>query len=208
MKIIDPGYEIIYPQTPNDWLKEAKFVELAARNCYKSENKISDTSHKAIIKNLVSNDHMAMLEFGSIIIRLICDRGVTHELVRHRLSSYAQESTRYCNYSKDKFGNEITVVKPVQMEKDSGSYTVWKSTCEEAEKCYFELLAQNVSQQVARSVLPTCLKTDIVMKTNFRELGHIFKLRISPKAHPDISYIFDKIYREVKQALPEAFRDI
>jgi len=205
MKIIHPSFEILHPVTQQEWIKEAKLIELAARNCYKSEDKITDDSYKTMIKMLIEKDHMAMIEFGNFVCRIITDRGITHELVRHRLASYAQESTRYCNYGKDKFGKEITVVAPSGVTNGSTNALSWETSCMTAEQQYFKMLEEGFSPQIARSVLPTCLKTEIIMKCNFRELLHIFKMRCSPAAHPDIRKTFLDIRQVCRGYLPEVF---
>ena len=125
-----------------------------------------------------------------ITISLITDRGVTHELVRHRIASYSQESTRYCNYSKDKFSNQITVIKPVDLPEDG--LEIWKQAMENAEKSYFDLLKVS-SPQIARSVLPNSLKTEICVTASINEWKLIFELRCSSFAHPDIRYIMNKV---------------
>lgn len=119
MKIINAGYEILTDISPYGTL-ELEQIERAARTCYKSEDKITEQgeSAKKLIKNLIKNGHEAMLEHSQLSVKFICDRGVSHELVRHRMTSFAQESTRYCNYSGDKFGNEITVILPCYISEE------------------------------------------------------------------------------------------
>jgi thymidylate synthase (FAD) len=114
MQIIEHSVQMTYPITREDWLKEARHIEQSARTCYKSEDKITEDSFIKMLKMLRDKQHGAMLEFGQAKVKVICDRGVSHEIVRHRIASYAQESTRYCNYSKDKFSREITVIRPVK----------------------------------------------------------------------------------------------
>lgn len=154
-------------------------IERCGRVCYKSEDKITDTSKYKFVEMLLKRGHEAVLEHASATYLLITDRGVTHELVRHRLASYCQESTRYCNY-----GNEITVVEPPGLSDYDAKE--WRQACGIAETCYKNLLAGGQSPQIARSVLPTCLKTEITITANFREWRHIFKLRTSAAAHPQI----------------------
>jgi len=207
MKIIENSIEMIYPRTSEEWIKEARLIELAARTCYKSEDKITHNSWEKMVKMLKEKEHGAMIEFGNFICKIITDRGVTHELVRHRLASYAQESTRYCNYGKDKFNNEITVIKPSEVLGYEGSAAEnnWKYAMEKAEAAYLKLLDEQCTPQQARAVLPNSLKTEIVMKTNFRELLHILKLRLSKAAHPDIRSVMEKIYDVCHENLPQIF---
>jgi thymidylate synthase (FAD) len=208
MKVVDQSYQIIYPNNcPNGLIDECKKIELAGRTCYKSEDKITDDSWKKFVTMLRDKQHGAMLEHSSITIKFITSRGVLAELTRHRLASYAVESTRYCNYSKEKFDKEIAVIDPFISEGicDSTVYKEWKETCEKAEESYFKLLEYGYTPQIARSVLPTCLKTEITMTMNFRELIHILKLRCSKSAHPEIRALFLPLYKYLKEVIPEVF---
>ena len=206
MKIGNQSFELIYPITKEGFIQEAKLIEVAARNCYKSEDKITDDSWKKFLTTLKDRNHGAMLEFGRIMAKFITDRGVSHELVRHRLCNFAQESTRYCSYNKDKFDNQITVISPFVEQGDDKTYKIWHDSCKEAEKAYFGMLEQKYTPQDARSVLPNSLKTEIVVSTNFREWQHIFKLRaISKAAHPMIRKLLIPMYVQVIEYLPEVF---
>ncbi len=138
-------------------------------------------------------------------MRFVCDRGVSHELVRHRLAAYSQESTRYANYSKEKFGNEITVVKPSFWEENSEEYKIWESAMQSAEKAYMDLLRQGAKPQEARSVLPNSLKTEIVMSCNFREWRHVFSLRCSRASHPQIREIMLALLFDLQSRIPILF---
>ena len=205
MKIIEPRVEFLYPSSPEEWIKECKLIELAARNCYKSEDKITDDSWKKFVKMLVTKHHDAMIEFGNFVVRIITDRGITHETIRHRLASYAQESTRWINYSKEKFGKEISTILPSEIKTGTKGFDIWQKAMTAAEEAYFALLEEKYTPQTARSVLPTCTKTDIIMKCNFRELIHIIKMRTSEAAHPDIIIVFSEIRKRCKEMLPEIF---
>jgi len=149
-----------------------------------------------------------MIEHCSFSVKFICDRGVSHEIVRHRIASYGQESTRYCNYGKDKFGNEITVIEPLFWDKHSAHYGTWEISCRQAEKAYFELLDNGATPQEARSVLPNSLKTEIVVTMNLRAWRHFFKLRTASVAHPQMVEITRPLLAELKEKLPEIFEDI
>jgi len=207
MKIIDHSANILYPGTEEDWIREAKYIELAARNCYKSEDKITEDSWKKMLKMLKENNHGAMLEFGNIIIRIVTDIRSKRDITRHRLCSFAVESTRYCNYSKDKFGNEITVVQPIEIwNKESVQYETWKQACEKAEWFYFTILAEGTKAENAATILPLSTKSDIIMKCNWREMLHVFDLRgKNSHAHPDVKYIFTKLQDECALKMPEVF---
>ncbi len=204
MKIVDAGYEILTP-VDSQMLKD---IEVAGRVCYKSEDRITDSSAAQFIRNLIKAGHEAMIEHRSITVKFICDRGVSHEIVRHRLASYAQESTRYCNYSKDKFGNELTVIRPRFNTWDCLLEDKWKEACEWAEKYYFNLLENGATPQEARSVLPNSLKTEIVVTMNIREWRHFFKLRTAKAAHPQIRELAISLLNELKQLAPPLFEDI
>lgn len=191
-----------------DGSKIIKKIEKIGRVCYKSENNITDDSAERFIKNILKNGHESVLEHVAITLRVICDRGVTHEIVRHRIAAYSQESTRYCNYSKDKFGNEITVIEPLFWAKDSEEYKVWENTMKEIEKNYFKLLELGATPQEARSILPNSLKTEIVMTMNLREWRHFFKLRVSKNAHPQMREVALIMLNLLKDKVPVIFDDI
>jgi thymidylate synthase (FAD) len=205
MKIIKPSYEIITPISREQILKA---IEVVGRVCYQSEDKIAENSASKFVAMLINRGHEAMIEHISLTIKFICDRGVSHEIVRHRIASFAQESTRYCNYSNDKFGNEITVIKPCFYEEKTSNYTAWREACERSEISYFWLLNHGSTPQEARSVLPNSLKTEIVVTMNLREWRHFFKLRTAKVAHPQMQEITRPLLNELKEKLPEIFNDI
>lgn len=208
MKVIKASYEILSPDINDpEAVKDIyKKIERAGRTCYKSESSITDDSAEKFVYSIVNKGHEAMIEHASMTVRFIVDRGVSHELVRHRIASFAQESTRYCNYTKDKFGKEITVIEPCFLadisEADKAMiqrcinqniyigdwldnhtddkvhrYFNWYSGCAGAEAAYFQMLDFGATPEEARSVLPNSLKTEVVMTANMREWRHFFKLR-------------------------------
>lgn len=185
-----------------------KSIERAGRVCYKSEDKITDDSCINFVRNIIARGHEAVLEHESITVKFIVDRGVSHEIVRHRLASYCQESTRYCNYSKEGFGNEITVIEPCFLEKGSPCYTIWKQACEYSEKTYFDLLLSGCVPQEARSVLPNSLKTEVVMTANLREWRHFLTLRCATAAHPQMREVAIKLLHQLMTQVPVIFDDI
>jgi len=206
MKIVNQDFEILFPATEAEWDRERKLIERIARVCYKSEDKITDASWAPMLKMLNDKGHGAMLEHSKMSVWFQTDRGVSHEIVRHRICSFAQESTRYCNYSKDKFGNEITVVKPNLKESNAARYVAWFDAMQSAEDQYFKMINDGQTAQIARSVLPNSLKTEIVVTTNFREWQHIFKLRaISKAAHPQMRELMIPLYELCRKQLPEVF---
>ena len=209
MKIIKPSFII---ETPIDGENILKLIEKAGRTAYKTEDKITVDSAKTFVKKILDMGHESVIEHYNITVRVICDRGVTHEIVRHRMASYTQESTRYCNYSVGKFGGEITIIKPCfwnsDNEADKKKYEIWEKAMKEAEKAYLELINLGASPQEARSVLPNSLKTEIVMTMNLREWRHFFKLRTSNAAHPQMREIARPLLDEFKKQVPVIFDDI
>lgn len=205
MKIIKPDVELITPIDGNAILKR---IEECGRVCYKSEDKITDNSAVKFVQNIIKRGHEAVLEHCSFTLKFICDRGVSHEIVRHRIAAYCQESTRYCNYSKDGFGNEITVIEPCFLNKTDPAYGHWYNACQKAEEEYFNMLNAGCSPQEARSVLPNSLKTEVVMTADLREWRHFFKLRCSPAAHPQMREVATIALNKVKERAPVIFDDI
>lgn len=197
MKIIDQSYEIL--SFPDSALNQ---IEIAARTCYKSEGQIAPGSAIRLVKHLHTCGHGAMLEFADITVRFITNRGVSHELVRHRLCSFAQESTRYVRY-----GGEMEFIRPVWWDKDlmTGAQECWVFAMNRAECSYQELIDKGWRPEQAREVLPNSLKTEIVMKANLREWQHIFNLRCSQKAHPQMQALMLPLQEELGYRIPEVF---
>ena len=205
MKIIAPSFQIL---TPVDGEEILKALERIGRVCYKSEARITQDSAKGFISNLVKRGHESVIEHISVTVKVICDRGVTHEIVRHRIASYSQESTRYCNYSSGSFGEELTVIRPYFWNESEDKYAIWKSAMAEAEKAYMRLIQSGASPQEARSVLPNSLKTEIVMTMNLREWKHFFRLRTEEHAHPQMREIAIPMLKEFQHRIPAIFDDI
>lgn len=211
MNIIKPDIEIIDME---DYDTITRKIEKIGRVCYKSEGKISDESAERFIRNLIKSGHESVIEHESVTVRMICDRGITHEIVRHRIASYSQESTRYCNYMGDKFGNEITVIDiaggfeyDLDNETDLKKYEAWMRAMENAEKSYFEMLELGATPQEARSVLPNSLKTEIVMTMNLRAWRNFFRLRCDSHAHPQMREVANIALKVFKEKLPIFFCD-
>ena len=227
MKLIKASTEILTPINGEEILQ---MIEKVARTCYKSEDKITETSARKMVKSLIDRGHEAMIEFYDIIVKFTCDRGVSHEIVRHRMASYAQESTRYCNYSKDKFDNQITFIIPCWCTtivegdgKDQKNVSlmefVWLNAMQNSEFAYNQLMkpeewnpqketTQAWQAQQARSVLPNSLKTEINVKYNLREWRHFFKLRCSAAAHPQMRELTIPLLAEFQSKIPIIFDDI
>lgn len=205
MRIIKPSYEIM---TPIDEKAIMAHLEQCGRVCYKSEGKIEEGSAEKFLANIVKRGHEAVLEHCSFTVKFIVDRGVSHEIVRHRLASYCQESTRYCNYSKGGFGGEITVIEPLYLAAGTNGWKQWAEACMSAERAYFELLDWGYTPQEARAVLPTSLKTEVVMTADIREWRHFLRLRASTAAHPQIREVTLPLLHELQRRLPVLFNDI
>ena len=206
MKIIEPSYEIL---TPIDGEEILKTIERIARTCYKSEDQITADSAEKMIGNLIKNGHEAMIEFFDLTVKFTHNRGFTHELVRHRLCNFAQESTRYCNYIKDKFGNELTIIKPYWFDGVEQSVrNIWSDHIYAGEVTYFTLINKGLAPQAARGVLPNDLKSEINVKANLREWRAIFRLRTASAAHPDMRRVMIPLLRELQERIPVLFDDI
>lgn len=205
MKIISPSIEIM---SPLDGKVILEHLERCGRVCYKSEDKIEFGSAEKFLANILKRGHEAVLEHYSITVKFTCDRGVSHEIVRHRMASYCQESTRYCNYSKDGFGNQITVINPCYLYPGTPAWIEWAEACKIAENHYFSMLKAGSTAQEARAVLPSSLKTEVVMTANIREWRHFLKLRTSAAAHPQIRELAVKLLMSFKQSIPVLFDDI
>lgn len=211
MKIINPSVKL---EDEIDEQAILKKLERIGRVCYKSEGNITEDSAERFVKSIIARGHESVLEHVSISVRVICDRGVTHEIVRHRIASYSQESTRYNNYSKDKYGNELTFIKPCYWGTENtdgsinGKLLIWEDTMQGIEYNYIALLESGATPQEARSILPNSLKTELVMTMNLREWRHFFKLRCDKAAHPQTREIANMILKEFKEKIPVIFDDI
>lgn len=208
MKIIDQSYRILW--NPGD------VIEQAARTCYRSEDKIAEdgSSDRKLKEMLVFLNHGAMLEHSTLSVEFITDRAIANELERHRLCSFAQESTRYCNYSKDKFSNELTFVKPEWLDRVpvgkeyEYKLSLWGSLCNSAEDRYLALIEAGLKPEDARCVLPLSLATKLVMTTNYAEWRHILKLRTAKGAHPQMRALMIPLLKELQEKIPVIFDDI
>jgi thymidylate synthase (FAD) len=203
MNIINAGYEIM---SPINGMEILKHIEKCGRVCYKSEDKITDESCIAFIKNVLKRGHESVIEHFSFTVKFITDRGVSHEIVRHRLASYSQESSRYCNYGNS--DNGCTFIKPLFRNTDSIKYENWLKAISQTESAYLALLSTGATAQEARSVLPNSLKTEVIMTANLREWRHFFKMRADKPAHPQMREIAIPLLLELRQRIPVIFDDI
>lgn len=208
MTIIDPSFTWL--GNAPDGEQMLANIAAAGRVCYQSESKSDDA---AFVRKRIKQGHESVLEHEKISVRIICDRGVSHELVRHRIASYSQESTRYCNYSKGKFGSELTFIRPYWDDRSISAEMIrlracWQEACLNAEWSYKKMIDAGCTPEAARAVLPNCLKTEVVMTANLREWRHFFKLRCAPAAHPDMRIIANMLLTAFKDVVPVVFDDI
>lgn len=207
MKIIEPNVEILSNINGDEILKH---LELCARNCYKSESNITEDTTSAIkmINKLIELDHTAMLEHFNITIKLLCDVGTYKDLTRHRHCSFAIESTRYCNYSKGKFGNEISVIKPCNMDENSGIYHTWLKAMNDMERAYMQMAEIGATPDQLRMILPHSTAASVILTANIREWRHIFNLRCAKAAHPSVRQIMLMTLNEFHNKIPVLFDDL
>lgn len=207
VKIIEPSVEIVSEINSDKMLKQ---IEKCARNCYKSESNITEDTTSAVkmISKLIEMGHTAMIEFADVIVNLYCDVGVYKDLTRHRHCSFAIESTRYCNYSKGKFGNEISVIKPCNMDENSGIYHTWLKAMNDTERAYMQMAEIGATPDQLRMILPHSTAASVMMKANIREWRHIFNLRCAKAAHPSVRQIMLMTLNEFHNKIPVLFDDL
>ena len=209
MKIADPTFKFIYAPSRDE---AYRIISEAMSNCYRAELNATPKTPQEMVEKAIRIGHYSVVEHVSVSVDIICDRGVTHELVRHRLASYSQESTRYCNYSGDKFGRELTFIYPswthIPEAMDSRKYAIWEDALRIAEVRYMEMLDAGATPQEARAVLPNSLATKIAMTANLREWAHIFKLRCDLPAHPDMRQVMKMIMFAMLDLYPSVFQPV
>lgn len=222
MKIINASYKILSDfcspinfYKPNESI--VKNLEYIARICTQTNSKC-ETSKKdlenidsGLMQKLINNNHHSVLEHSILSVLFVVDRAIANELTRHRLASFTQESTRYCNYDKDRFDSELTFIKPYYLKEETVGYTKWFNLMKEIEETYFELLRHTdckLKPEEARCILPLSLKTELVMTANYREWRHIFQMRNSKNAHPQMREIMNPLLAEIKRYIPIVFDDL
>lgn len=204
MQIINPLVEV----EKVDGTQIMKIIERACRTCYRSEGKITEDSYKTLLKNCITRGHESVLEHEKITIRMICDVGVYKDLTRHRIASFSIESTRYCNYGKDKFDNEIKFIKPCNIEENTDMYKLWKNACKNIEKMYIEMSKLGGTPDQMRMILPHSTAAQVTMTANIREWKHILDVRASSHAHPAIRQLLIPLLLHFKKIMPEIFEDV
>jgi len=204
MKIIKSSYQIL---SNIDSERILLNIEKAGRTCYKSEDRITEKSAPKFVKMILGKHHDSVIEHEHMSVKFIFDRGISHEMVRHRLASFSQESTRYCNYSKKNENSELNIIDISQYMNEI-QFAIWEKGMLFAEKTYNELIEKGCTPQIARSVLPNSLKTEIVVTTNLRHWREIFRQRVAKAAHPQMREVMQPLLDEVKSKLPVIFDDI
>lgn len=203
MKIIDPMIEV----ENYDSIKIMKNIERACRTCYRSEGNITDDSYKNLLKNCINRGHESVLEHEKITVRMTCDIGVYKDLTRHRFGSFSIESTRYCNYGKDKFDNEIKFIDPCNMDEKE-LFNEWYSACTEIEQRYLKMAELGATPDQMRMILPHSTASQVTMTANIREWKHILELRANSHAHPAIQQLLIPLLLKFKEDMPEIFDDV
>lgn len=198
--VIDPSVEFIGEHF-FDYSNALKFIELCGRTCYKSENKITADSAAKFVKMITDKHHLSVIEHVNYTVKIICDRSTSHQLVRHRIASYSQESQRFVNYAKK---NEFVVVKPVELDVNSQAYEIWLESVRSSIYTYTKML-DYCKPEIARSVLPNAMKTEIVVTMNLRQWLHVFSERLSSHAQADIRFIMQIIKNRLSELFPPIF---
>lgn len=204
MKIIEPKIEV----EKFDGKEIMKRIERACRTCYRSEGSITEESYKTLLKNCITRGHESVLEHEKITIRMTCDLGVYKDLTRHRIASFSVESTRYCNYGKDKFDNELKFIRPCNIEEGSSLYESWHDTMEKIEKNYLDMSNEGAKADQLRMLLPHSIAAEVTMTANIREWKHILSLRTTNHAHPAIQQLLIPLLLLFKKEMPEIFDDV
>ena len=204
MKLVDP---VLYVED-YDGKKIMKRIERACRTCYRSEGSITEDSYKNLLKNCINRGHESVLEHEKISIRMTCDVGVYKDLTRHRIASFSIESTRYCNYGKDKFDNEIKFIKPCHIDEGTEIYEYWKKGLEDIEDAYLKMSNAGATPDQLRMLLPHGTAAEVNMTCNIREWRHVLELRCSKHTHPAIRQLLIPLLLKFKEDMPELFDSI
>lgn len=204
MQIIEPSIQV----EKIDGKKIMKNIERACRTCYRSEGKITEESYKTLLKNCINRGHESVLEHEKVTVRMICDIGVYKDLTRHRIASFSIESTRYCNYGKDKFENEIKFIKPCNIDEKSELYNIWENACLDIEENYLKMSKLEATPDQMRMILPHSTAAEVTMTANIREWIHILELRTSAHTHPAVRQLLIPLLLHFKKIMPEIFENI
>lgn len=205
MEIIKPWIEI----EPFNGVDIMKKIERACRTCYRSEGIITDNSYKRLLRNCLTRGHESILEHEKITIRMCCDIGVYKDLTRHRAgTAFSIESTRYCNYSKDKFTNNIKFIEPCNIDKNTEEYDCWYSAMQSIENYYMKMAELKCTPDQMRMLLPHSTAAEVTMTCNIREWKHILELRCSKFVHPSVRQMMIPVLLKFKEEMPEIFENV
>lgn len=203
MRIVEPWIKV----EKIDGKKMMKKIEKACRTCYRSEGKITEDSYKNLISNCITRGHESVLEHEKITVRIYSDIGSYKDLTRHRFASFSVESTRYCSYDKDKYGNEIAFMNPIYIENKE-MYKIWEKTMQEIEKNYIKMKKLGATTDMCRELLPHSTAGEYTMTANIREWKHILSLRTTKHVHPSIRQVLIPLLKYFKEEMPEIFGNI
>lgn len=203
MRIVEPWIKV----EKIDGTKIMKRIERACRTCYRSEGSITEDSYKKLLNNCITRGHESVLEHEKVTVRIYSDIGSYKDLTRHRFASFSVESTRYCSYDKDKYGNEIAFMNPLYME-DKEMYETWKNTMQEIEKSYIRMKELGATTDMCRELLPHSTAAEYTMTANIREWKHILSLRTTKHVHPSIRQVLIPLLKYFKEEMPEIFNDV
>ena len=204
MKLIEPEVFV----EDYDGKEIMRRIERACRICYRSEDKITDTSYKNLLNNCINRGHESVLEHEKISVKLVGDIGTYKDLTRNRIASFSIESTRYCNYGKDKFGNELKFMRPVHIEEGTKEYEIWEECMKNVEKAYIEMSSLGCLPDQLRMLLPHSTAAEYALTANIREWRHIFSLRCSSHTHPAIRQLLIPLLLKFKEDMPELFNEV
>lgn len=203
MKIIEPSFTILSVTDPDLLL-----IEQAGRVCYRSEDRIEPGTAPRFARAILDGHHESVIEHGGMTVRLTVDRGVTHELVRHRIASFSQESQRYCSYAKGKFGGHVSFIRPPFWDEGTPLFDNWRKLCDRAETAYFVALEFGAKPEQARTMLTNSVASTIVITANYREWRQIFRLRTANDAHPQMRQVMRPLLVEARKRVPVVFDDV
>ena len=205
MKIIKPSVEIM---SKFSGLEVAKHIELCGRSCYNSCDLITEDSYKSFLKSILRKEHESVVEHFSVTVKFTGSRGFSHQLVRHRIASYSQQSMRYCNFSRSKFGSEIKFIKPPKIQRNTQEFVIWQKQVEGAERAYMELIDIRIKAQDARSVLPICTATEVIVSMNLRSWRHYLRLRSDKHTQDEHRILAQDLLDQFKAEIPVIFEDL
>ncbi len=207
MKLVDGSCEVL---TPIDGVNILKTVESAARTCYKSEqlNNGDLEKTKRFIGGVIRSGHESVLEHVPISVKLVCSVGTYKDLSRHRHASFSIQSTRYCDYSKDRFGGELSFIKPVNIKEGTPEYREWLFAMRSVEESYHKMSALGMKPDQKRLVLPHSTAAEVVMTANLREWRHVLGLRASTKSHPEVTALMRELLFKLAKEIPIVFDDV